>query len=50
MRLGQTPPADAALEEHWYVRRVVDDGGRNIARAARTLGVDRNTVRRRLRG
>ncbi len=33
----------------WYVRRVVDRSERNIARAARTLGVDRNTVRRRLR-
>ncbi len=33
----------------WYVRRVVDRSDGNIAQAARILGVDRNTVRRRLR-
>lgn len=34
---------------HWYVRRVVDRSDGNVARASRILGVDRNTVRRRLR-
>ncbi len=33
----------------WYVRRVLKKNGQNLARAARTLGVDRNTLRRRLR-
>jgi two-component system response regulator HydG len=33
----------------WYVRRVHDHSGENLARAARILAVDRTTVRRRLR-
>ncbi len=34
--------------EAWYVRAVLDDAGGNLSRAARTLGLDRSTVRRRL--
>ncbi|MBX3220711.1 MAG: sigma-54-dependent Fis family transcriptional regulator [Labilithrix sp.] len=33
----------------WYIRRVVDHSSQNLARAARTLAVDRTTLRRRLR-
>jgi DNA-binding NtrC family response regulator len=41
----------ASLDEavDWYVRRVLSRMDNNLARTARTLGVDRNTVRRRLR-
>jgi DNA-binding NtrC family response regulator len=34
--------------ERWYVRRVVDRAGGNVALAARVLGVDRGTVARKL--
>ncbi len=34
--------------EAWYVRAVLDDTGGNMSRAARTLGLDRLTVRRKL--
>jgi DNA-binding NtrC family response regulator len=40
----------ATLEqvEHWYMRRVVGRKDGNLAAAARTLGVDRSTLKRRL--
>jgi two-component system response regulator HydG len=34
----------------WYIRRVVEAEAGNLSRAARTLGLDRSTVRRRLKG
>jgi DNA-binding NtrC family response regulator len=36
--------------EAWYLRAVVDSVGGNLTQAARVLGLDRSTVRRRLRG
>ena len=35
--------------EDWYIRRVLSHTGENFAEAARILGVDRSTVRRRAR-
>ncbi|WP_152629444.1 sigma 54-interacting transcriptional regulator [Haliangium ochraceum] len=34
---------------YWYLRRVVEHARGNLSRAARILGVDRSTVRRRMR-
>ena len=41
--------APLARVEDWYLSRVFERAGRNYAQAARVLGVDRATVRRRLR-
>jgi DNA-binding NtrC family response regulator len=41
--------ASLARVESWYLLRAFDRAGRNYAQAARVLGVDRATVRRKLR-
>ncbi|MEW5850570.1 MAG: sigma 54-interacting transcriptional regulator [Myxococcota bacterium] len=41
--------ATLAQVQDWYTRRVMDGCGGNHAQAARTLGVDRSTLRRRAR-
>jgi transcriptional regulator with PAS, ATPase and Fis domain len=33
----------------WYIRRVLDDNEGNLTQAARSLGLDRSTIRRRLK-
>jgi DNA-binding NtrC family response regulator len=60
-RAGGGQPAGSGLPEairdlraplrevvEWYVQRVFETRGRNAARTARALGVDRTTLRRRL--
>ncbi len=52
---SEIPPAIAngestlALVEEWYVSRVIADSQNNLTRAAQTLGVNRSTLRRRLK-
>ena len=43
--------SQATLEfvERWYVDRVLADADKNLTQAAQRLGVDRSTLRRRLR-